>query len=107
MCAWRVETIRILTRIEQHADDVGVTELRGERERTMTIFRAGRGQHPPHVIDASETRGGGDSVDPRAAPDQCLGCVMLAEHQRGLDRRRPVPFARRRNGGAVIDEHID
>ena len=31
MCAWRIETVRILTGIEQHADDPGVPELSGER----------------------------------------------------------------------------
>ena len=72
----------------------------------MAIFR-NRGKHPAYIIDASESCGGGHSVDRRAAPDQCLGCVMLAKHQRRFERRGPVPSAGRHNGGAVIDKHID
>ena len=47
MCAWRIETVRILTGIEQQADDVAVPELSGERKRAMTVLPKSVSLAPP------------------------------------------------------------
>src|SRR5580698_3978344 len=62
MTAERIETIGILTRIEQQADDFDPAVLSRQCQRQMSIFRRGVWQHSANIVDPSE-RGGNGQIE--------------------------------------------
>ena len=105
--ALRVVPVGILSGVEQHADDVHVTVLRGQSERPMAVLAGRTGEQLTRLVETAQSGGRGDVVYARAAADERLGRVAETKRQRRHQGRRPRAGAFRFERGAEIDEHVD
>src|SRR2546421_5821969 len=105
--ALRVVPVGILSGVEQHADDVHVTVLRGQCERPMAVLAGRTGEELTRPVETAQSSGRGDVVYARAAADERLGRVPETKRQRRHQGRRPRAGAFRFERGAEIDEHVD
>ena len=103
----RVVPVWIFTRIEEQAQDLDVAELRGQRQSSMARLGIGTWQHTNHCFDTAEAGRRREVIDARAAPDQRLGGLLVAEYERGQQWRCPLPRARGFDIGASIEQRID
>ena len=110
--AFRVISIRILTGVEQEANDVEMSVLSRQRHGAMSIKRARSRQQSSRVGQSAQAGCCRQAVDRRSTADERLGCRLVAEregrHQRRCPLARTTPVGRRTKIHERFDKrHLD